>query len=125
MDKIRKNDKAQHLYRHFNSDDQHRNCPLEKRVRFQIIEKIMTEDDPSLEPGKMRKRRTDRELYWIAKLRTGFPLGLNDKVSGYGIHGNTTDSSFKDYNCFRIENINQGNITKGGADTVKRRPRAR
>ena len=125
LDKIRKGDKSQHLYRHFSSDDQHRGCPLEKRVRFQIIERIVAEDDPPLEPGQMRKRRTDRELHWIAKLRTGFPLGLNDKVSGYGIHGNTTDSSFGDYNCFRIENINPRKHNKRRGRHSKRKAKGR
>ena len=41
--KIRKNDRSQLIYSHFNSDDSHRNTPLEKRLRFQILEKVRTD----------------------------------------------------------------------------------
>ena len=58
-------------------------------------------------------------------MRTGFPLGLNDKVSGYGIHGNTTDSSFGDYNCFRIENINPRKHNKRRDRHGKRKAKGR
>ena len=57
---------GQLIYRHFCCDDLHRNTPLEKRIRFQIIEKIKT-DDLSPDPKAITKRRTDREVYWISK----------------------------------------------------------
>ena len=60
----------QHIYRHFCSDDLHRNTPIEKRIRFQIIEKIRTDNLSSDDPKTITKRRTERELYWNAKLRT-------------------------------------------------------
>jgi hypothetical protein len=112
LDKIRKGDKSQLLYRHFNSDDLHRDCPLEERVGFQIIEKICVEDGPPVEVNLMRKRRTEREMFWISKLRTPFPLGLNDKMEGFGILGMATDSSFGDYNPMRIENLFEGGHSK-------------
>ena len=37
---------SQLIYKHFCSDEHHRNTPLEKRIRFQIIEKIKTDDYP-------------------------------------------------------------------------------
>ena len=40
LGKIRRNDKSQLIYSHFNCDDSHRNTPLERRLRFQIIEKF-------------------------------------------------------------------------------------
>ena len=55
--------------------------------------------------GLIKKRRLERELYWIAKLRTAYPLGLNDRLQALGISGNATDRDFKDFNCFRIANI--------------------
>ena len=95
----------QYIYRHFCQDDLHRAIPLEKRIRFQIIEKIKTDDLPSGDPKIITKRRTDRELYWIAKLRTAYPLGLNDMITGYGMRGKATDTGFSDYNHFRIVNL--------------------
>ena len=103
--KLRKGDKGQIIYKHFDCDESHRNTPVEERLRFQIIEKIKCEDLLPSDSVSIRKRRVERELYWISKLRTVFPLGLNDKVSGFGLHGNVTDSRFTDYNLYRIVNI--------------------
>ena len=103
--KIRKEDKGQLIYSHFNCDEAHRNTPIEDRLKFQIIEKIKCNDLPPTDTVSIRKRRVERELYWISKLRTVFPLGLNDKVSGFGLHGNVTDSRFTDFNLYRIVNI--------------------
>ena len=96
--KIRKEDKSQLIYSHFNCDDEHRSVPLDKRLRFQIIEKVKTDD--LSDSGSIRKRRIDRELFWISRLRTAHPLGLNDKVSGLGMHGNLSDPRFVDYNMY-------------------------
>ena len=103
--KIKKGDKGQLIYSHFNCDEAHRNTPLEERLRFQIIEKIKCDDLPPADSVSIRKRRVERELYWISKLRSVFPLGLNDKVSGFGLHGNVTDSRFTDFNLYRIVNV--------------------
>ena len=46
----------------------------------------------STEQAFVRKRRIERELFWISKLGTAHPLGLNDKVSGFGLHGNLSDA---------------------------------
>ena len=104
-DKIRKGDKSQIVYAHFQSDDRHRNTRIEDMLRFQIIEKIRTDNVPNQDQGLIKKRRLERELYWIAKLRTAYPLGLNDKLQALGISGNATDRNFKDFNCFRIANL--------------------
>ena len=104
-DKIRKGDKSQLVYAHFQSDDRHRNTRIEDMLRFQIIEKIRTDNVPNQDQGLIKKRRLERELYWIAKLRTAYPLGLNDRLQALGISGNATDRNFKDFNCFRITNI--------------------
>ena len=95
---------SQLIYKHFCNDELHRNIPLEKRIRFQIIEKIKT-DDLSSDPKAITKRRTERELYWISKLRTAHPLGLNDMIAGFGIRGKATDAGFSDYNHLRIANL--------------------
>ena len=71
---------SQHIYKHFCCDNLHKSVPLEKRIRVQIIEKIRTDDLPHPDPKAITRRRTDRELYWISKLRTAFPLGLNDMI---------------------------------------------
>ena len=92
------------IYKHFCSDSHHRDVPLEKRVRFQIIEKIKS-DDLGSDQKAITRRRTDRELYWISKLRTAFPLGLNVMISGFGIRGKATDPGFVDYNHLRIANL--------------------
>ena len=105
ISKIRRDDKSQLIYSHFNCDDSHRNTPLGKRLRFQIIEKIKCDDLSPSDSVSIRKRRVERELFWISNLRTAFPLGLNDKVSGFGLHGNVTDSRFGDYNLYRIVNV--------------------
>ena len=123
--KIRKEDKGQLIYSHFNCDEAHRNTPIEDRLKFQIIEKIKCNDLPPTDTVSIRKRRVERELYWISKLRTVFPLGLNDKVSGFGLHGNVTDSRFTDFNLYRIVNI--CDKSKGGRKRrhcKKRRKRA-
>ena len=62
----------------------------------------------SQDQGTIRKRRLERELYWIARLRTAHPLGLNDKIQAYGISGNATDGNFRDYNFYRIANLVEG-----------------
>ena len=104
-DKIRKGDKSQIVYAHFQSDDRHRNTRIEDMLRFQIIEKIRTDNVPNQDQSLIRKRRLERELYWIAMLKTAYPLGLNDRLQALGIAGNATDRSFKDFNCFRICNL--------------------
>ena len=103
--KIRKGDSGQLIYTHFNCDDAHKNVPIERRLRFQIIEKVKVDDLSSSDSNSIRKRRIERELFWISKLRTAYPLGLNDKISGLGLHGNLTDSRFVDYNIYRVENV--------------------
>ena len=103
--KIRKGDRSQLVYAHFNSDDAHKNVPLEKRLRFQIIEKVRTDDMPSVEPGLVRKRRVDREMFWVSALRTAAPLGLNDKLEGFGMRGMASVGGVDGYNMFRVENI--------------------
>ena len=104
-DKIRKGDKSQIVYAHFQLDDRHRNTRIEDMLRFQIIEKIRTDNVPNQDQSLIRKRRLERELYWIAKLKTAYPLGLNDRLQALGIAGNATDRAFKDFNCFRICNL--------------------
>ena len=103
--KIRKGETNQLIYKHFNCDDQHRSVPVHNRFTFQIIEKIKTDNLHSQNPALIRKRRTERELFWISQLRTIYPLGLNDKVSGFGIHGNASDKQFTDFNMYRIANL--------------------
>ena len=104
-DKIRKGDKSQIVYSHFQSDERHKNCRIEDMLRFQIIEKVKTEDITNQDDGLIRKRRLEREMFWIAKLRTAYPLGLNDRLQALGIAGNATDSTFKDFNFYRVCNI--------------------
>ena len=65
-DKIRKGDKSQVVYSHFQSDERHRNCQIEDMLRFQIIEKIKTDDIANQDDALIRKRRLERELFWIA-----------------------------------------------------------
>ena len=103
--KIRKGETNQLIYKHFNCDDQHRSVPVHDRFKFQIVEKIKTDNLQSQNPALIRRRRTERELFWISQLRTIHPLGLNDKVSGFGIHGNATDKQFTDFNMYRISNL--------------------
>ena len=111
-DKIKKGDKSQLVYAHFHSDEIHRNSKIEDMLRFQIIEKIKTEDLDNQELGMIRKRRLERELYWIAKLRTAHPLGLNDKIQACGISGNATDRNFVDFNFYRISNMMEAKSEK-------------
>ena len=82
-------------------------------IGFQIIEKVKTDDLPSLEPGLIRKRRMDRELFWISALRTVAPLGLNDKIEGFGMRG----SAFDNVGCGKMVFIN----TKTHTDTCLQR----
>ena len=110
--KIRREDKGQLIYSHFNCDEAHRAVPLEKRMRFQIIEKVRTDNLTSSDSNSIRKRRIERELFWISKLRTAYPLGLNDKISGLGLHGNLTDRRFVDYNMYKVENVCEAACTK-------------
>ena len=90
-------------------------------MRFQIIEKVKTED--LSDSNTIRKRRIDRELFWISRLRTAHPLGLNDKVSGLGMHGNLSDPRFVDYNMYRVVNVceKQRQVPRRGRHNKKNR----
>ena len=123
--KIRKEETNQLIYKHFNCDDQHKAVPLHNRLKFQIIEKIRTDNIQSQNVALIRKRRIERELFWISRLQTIYPLGLNDKVSGYGIHGNASDKRFSDFNMFKIVNIctNQKTRHRRGRHLKKHRAR--
>ena len=103
--KIRKGERGQLIYSHFNSDDAHKDVPLDKRLRFQIIEKVRTDDLLGLEPGLIRKRRIDREMFWMSALMTVAPLGLNDKLEGFGMRGMTSERKINGFNMYRIVNI--------------------
>ena len=116
------NNSGQLIYKHFCCDDLHRNTPLEKRIRFQIVEKIRT-DDISSDPKVITKRRTERELYWISKLRTAHPLGLNDMIAGYGIRGKATDVGFRDFNYLRISNICEKKPTRSHKNRHRKKKR--
>ena len=100
---IKKNNKAQIIYAHFNCDEKHRNTPVEKRIRFQIIEKVRVNAKENIESKEVVDRRLARELFWISKLRTAFPLGLNDRIQGDGLAGNATDKNFVAYNYFKYD----------------------
>ena len=67
----------------------------------------MTHPLPSLTQDQIsiRRRRLERELFWIARLRTAHPLGLNDRLQAMGISGNATDPNFTDFNYFRVDNL--------------------
>ena len=56
LDKIRKQDKSQHIYAHFQSDRNHIDTPIEELIEIQIIEKVYSED--TITTDKMRQRRT-------------------------------------------------------------------
>ena len=53
----------------------------------------------------MRQRRIQRELYWIAKLGTAHPLGLNDRIAAFGISGFAVKGETDEYNPYRIINL--------------------
>ena len=55
-DEIRKGDKSQIVYAHFQLDDRHRNTRIEDMLRFQIIEKIRTDNVPNQDQSLIRKR---------------------------------------------------------------------
>ena len=121
--KIRKGERGQLIYSHFNSDDAHKNVPLEKRLRFQIIEKVRTDDLLGLEPGLIRKRRVDREMFWMSALMTVAPLGLNDKIEGFGMRGMTSERNVNGFNMYRIVNICKNG--SGGFRRGRHRKKAR
>ena len=104
-DKIRKGDRSQLVYEHFQSDERHRSTQIEDMLRFQIIEKIRTDNLANQDQSLIRKRRLERELFWIARLRTAYPLGLNDRLQALGIAGNATDKNFEDFNFYRVANL--------------------
>ena len=62
-----KNNKEQILYKHFNSE-----CEFEN-AKFRIIEKPPESD------------LSTKEDYWIKKVMSIYPFGLNDKIAGIGI----------------------------------------
>ena len=72
-----KNKNEQILYKHFNSD-----CKFEN-AKFRIIER--TEESNLLA----------REDYWIKKIMSVYPFGLNDQISGVG---NMTRQNFIEFN---------------------------
>ena len=104
LSKIVKGDTSQIIYRHFNCDEAHRNMPIEKRIHFQILEKVFDKDVSPLDDTQMRKRRINRELFWISRLRTSYPLGLNDKILGFGMSGSMLDDGCPSYNPLTVEN---------------------
>ena len=103
--KIRKGDHSQFLYSHFNSDDAHRSVPVECRMRLQIIERVRTDDLVGMDDNTIRKRRMEREMYWMSVLMTVFPLGLNDKVEGFGIRGNACSGMIAGFNMYEVVNF--------------------
>ena len=90
-------------------------------LRFQIIEKIRTDDIPGQDQSLVRKRRLERELYWIARLRTAYPLGLNDRLQALGISGNATDGNFGDFNCFRVSNLLESKPAKNRGRRLRKK----
>ena len=54
---------TQVVYSHFQSDERHRNCQIEDMLRFQIIEKIRTDNIANRDDALIRKRRLERELF--------------------------------------------------------------
>ena len=127
--KIKKKVQNQLVYSHFQSDERHRRTAVEGAVRLQIIEKIKDDDLRPSDPGPSdlgpsvpgpsdlgpsdhrkdpaRKRRRERELFWISKLRTMHPFGLNDQIQGYSYSTNMSSGDSKDYNHYKIENLVQ------------------
>ena len=105
LDKIRKGDKSQYVYAHFQDDEEHCHTPLEDLIQFQIIEKIYSDDSNDITNHEMRQRRIQRELYWISKLGTTYPLGLNDRIAAFGISGFAVKGEIDDYNPHRINNL--------------------
>ena len=120
-DKIRKCDKSQIVYSHFQSDERHKSCRIEDMLHFQIIEKIKTEDIANQDDGLIRKRRLEREMFWIAKLRTAYPLGLNDRLQALGLAGNATDGTFKDFNFYRVCNLLDGKRKKNRGRRLRKK----
>ena len=59
----------------------------------------------------------------MSKLESVHPLGLNDKVSGMGLHGNLSDSQFVDYNMYNIVNkcMSRRSGRRSGRHLKKRR----
>ena len=72
-----KNKSEQSLYKHFNSE-----CKFE-HDQFRIIER--TEESELL----------SREDYWIKKVMSVYPFGLNDQITGIG---NMTRQNLVDFN---------------------------
>jgi hypothetical protein len=70
-------------YLHFNCDEAHRSLPINEKFKVQIAEKIYDDDEPN--KLKAKERRLERELAWMLRLQTVFPLGLNTRIKGLGI----------------------------------------
>ena len=105
IDKIRKKDSSQLVYSHFQCDERHRRTQVDKAIRIQIIEKVNVDDLEESQEKLIRKRRRERELFWISKLRTMHPFGLNDGIQGYDYKTNMTSGNAKDYNHYKVENL--------------------
>lgn len=102
---IKKRNNTQIVYSHFQKDEAHRSTPVEKRLRFQIIEKVKMYPNEDIESEDVKRRRLARELFWIARLRTAFPTGLNDMIQGCGLKGKASDPDFTEFNPFRFDRI--------------------
>ena len=103
---IERKSKNMRIYQHFTNDEHFTDnngniLPTNKRLRFQIIESIKS---VNLSDGDARKLRLNRELYWISKMKTAYPLGLNEKIEGHGLFGNASDPSFTKYNLYKVVN---------------------
>ena len=60
-------------------------------------------------------------MFWIAKLRTAYPLGLNDRLQALGLAGNATDGTFKDFNFYRVCNLLDGKRKKNRGRRQRKR----
>ena len=119
--KIKKKDTTQLIYAHFQCDENHRNRPVEDLIKVQIIEKIKT-DDIKHDKNLITRRRLDRELFWIARLRTMHPFGLNNQIQGFGYKiMNLSSGQENSFNHYKIENLERRQHKKSGRHLRKKK----
>lgn len=70
-------------YKHFRSDQLHRDTGINELFRIQIAEKVFDEDN--INQDSMKIRRLEREYAWMCRLQSIFPFGLNSKAKEIGI----------------------------------------
>ena len=106
-------------YSHFSCDVRHSNTPMLEKFTIQVAERIYDNDDIPKKRAKVR--RLERELAWMLRLQTIYPLGLNTRIKGIGIANQ--EGKHRPFNLFALSVSYDKNLKKRKTKPRKREHR--